>query len=200
MRDMQMLYKDCFPKGHLMTAYTTELDILKILIDDEHHYRTMVQSRISYHTSIILALIAAAGALTLRAESLLSFFAIGLLGWLINYISHQAVGSVERLYDHFIGAIRAREEIEIQLKIRNSYIPRRKSTVKSRMLTPKSSESSYWPYEEELLSGSWVPSDEGGFFKKTQRTFQVFRGIGGAIVVIMSIICIHIYRAGGRIV
>ncbi len=171
-----------------MTTHNKEIEILKIAINDEHHYRTMVQSRISYHSSIILALIALSGALALRSESLLNFIVIATLGLLISYISCQAVTSIERLYDHFIEAIRAREEIEIQLGIRDITKPRKSSTVPPRLIKPRDNSTGYWQYEE-LLSGSWIPPGEkGGYFERTRKTFNIFYFIGFGICGFMLIL------------
>jgi len=173
-----------------MTTYRKEIEILKLTINDEHSYRTMVQSRISYHTSIILALIALSGAFALRSQSLLSFVVIAALGLLISYISRRATTSIERLYDHFIEAIRAREEIEIQLGIRDITKERKKSSVPPRILQAKAS-SGYWQYDEALLSGSWIPPGKtGGYFKRTETTFNTFFFIGLGIFGFMLILAL----------
>ena len=175
-----------------MTEDTNVLELLKICIDDEHHYRTMVQSRVSYYTSIVLALIALTSALTVRADDALDFIVIALLGALISYVAKQATNAIKRLYDHFIEAIRAREEIEIQLGIRDTGKEQKAATEPSRILTPETnSNSKYWKYNEALLHGSWIPpEDAGGYFRKTQKTFGTFFAIGLGIIAVMIILAL----------
>ena len=175
-----------------MAENSNELELLKICIDDEHHYRTMVQSRVSYYTSIILALIALAGALTVRADNSLDFFVVALLGALISYVAKQATNAIERLYDHFIEAIRAREEIEIQIGLRDITKNRKSSTEPPRTLTSKTDgDSKYWNYNEALFVGSWIPpKDTGGYFSKTQKTFGIFFVVGVVMIIVMILISI----------
>ena len=164
-----------------------EIEILKIVIDDERHYRTMVQSRISYQTSIILALIAITGALAVRADSLVNFILIAPFGLLISYISNQAVDSIERLYCHFIEAIRAREEVESTLGIRDRDKNRKDIEQPSKDLQ-KIEQDCYWNYSEIFL-GSWVPV-EGvcGYFCRTEKVFKTFKRIGNFVFVIMLVL------------
>lgn len=166
-----------------MVEPTKELDLLKVCIDDEHHYRTMVQSRVSYHSSIVLALIALSSALAVRAVNTFDYFIVALIGLLVCFASRQAGRSIERLYEHFIEAIRAREEIEILLGIREPEQKRKTAHDPARTLQidPNKNEK-YWHYDA-LLHGSWIPpSDTGGFFKRTQGTFTIFFIVGCFIV------------------
>lgn len=170
-----------------MAEIHKEVEMLKIVIEDERHYRSMVQSRISYHTSIILALIALTGVLAVRSDSLVNFILISPFGLLISYISKQAVVSVKRLYQHFIEAIRAREEIESVLGIRNALGDRKEIDEVANELQPLESEdpNKYWKYSEIFL-GSWVPSKGVcGYFCRTEKVFKTFGRIGDLIFFIM---------------
>lgn len=179
-----------------MSAFSKDLEILKIVIDDERHYRTMVQSRISYHTSIVLALIAVTGALAIRAQSFEGFLLIAFFGLLIRYVASQTVRSVERLYQHFIEAIRAREEIEIALGIRNPNKERRSISDPPICLTKseRTDESSLkYP---ELFCGSWIPTSTSGYLARTQEMFTLFSRIGSAACGLALIISVSmVYQA-----
>lgn len=164
------------------------LEVLKILIEDERHYRAMVQTRLSFHTGMVLALIGLVGALFLRAENALDFFGIGLFGPLIAWIASGASGSIRRLYTHFLETIRAREEIEAVLGIRNIRLERTRQRATADDILPVGSapkEEKYWPYKE-LFCGSWLPTDRTpGYFSRTQKLFGRFRWIGWGILVLL---------------
>lgn len=156
------------------------------MIGDERHYRSMVQSRISYYTSIILALIALTGALAARAESFVNFLLLSPFGLLVAYVANQAITSVERLYNHFIEAIRAREEIEITLGIRDITKLRKDRNELPDVIEHNDVEQSnnYWPHRE-LLFGSWIPSNNVcGYFCRTEKMFRAFYKIGILIFIV----------------
>src|SRR3989304_9865860 len=104
-----------------MSSHNKIIEILKIIIDDERHYRNMFQSRISYHTSIILALIGLIGALATIDNTPINYFylILSFLGFLVSAIAKHTISANERIYDHFIETIDAREKIEYFLGIRD---------------------------------------------------------------------------------
>ncbi len=179
-----------------MSSDDRSIEILKLIINDEHQYRSMVQSRISFHTSIILALIALIGAFSLRADNGMHYIIVAFAGLLVVLISNQAVESVKRLYDHFIDTIRAREEIENVLGIRDLENKRKdQRKISSNIRISEEHEklsTNYWPFKE-LYSGSWVPSnEEKGYFSKTEELFASFKRIG------WGIFCFFVLVAIGR--
>ena len=70
--------------------FKEDVEILKIVIKDEHHYRQMVQTRITYQSSLILALIALSGALIIRLDGVIGSIILLLVGILIYKLSNRS--------------------------------------------------------------------------------------------------------------
>lgn len=179
-----------------MSSHNKIIEILKIIIDDERHYRNMFQSRISYHTSIILALIGLIGALATIDNTPINYLILSFLGFLVSAIAKHTISANERIYDHFIETIRAREKIEYFLGIRD--ISKNKEAQKDEpidiiMTIGDDQSNKYWPYQH-LFIGSWVPNEKmPGYFYKTKKLFKKFRVAGIGICIFFLILELKIW-------
>lgn len=174
-----------------MTSHNKIIEILKIIIDDERHYRNMFQSRISYHTSIILALIGLIGALATIDNTPINYLILSVLGILVFAIAQHTISANERIYLHFIETIRAREKIEYFLGIRDisrNMEDQKDDPIDIKMTVGDDQSNKYWPYQH-LFIGSWVPNvNKEGYFYKAKKLFEKFKLLGIVIFIFFFIL------------
>ncbi len=92
--------------------HSEQLEIYKLVIADEHHYRTMLQSRINFNSGIVIALIGLIGAGAFEATGFTHYVVLIFLSCLITFVSIMFFFMVKRIYEHFHETIRRREALE----------------------------------------------------------------------------------------
>lgn len=154
-----------------------ELRFYRIAIDDEHYHRNMFQSRLSYHTNILIALLAAIGAGYLNAKEPWHFAILGLFSFLFAGLSLHAIGAVQRIYDHFIEMLDEREVLEVRLGLRDKETLDKDRERDSRLLEIDTAKL-YWPHGLFFRKG-WVRTRKNkGYFARMKKLLVVFFIIG----------------------
>lgn len=173
-----------------MEYHTKLIEIYKITVADERHYREMFHLRISYHTSIILALLAATVAGFFKATSAIQFAVLACSGFLVTWLSWASRAAVRRIYQRFLESVRAREAIEAELGIRDDV-----SSLGYGLHAAKgdpnveSPKTKYWPFSP-LYKSTWLRPKplqvhKGGYFDRMSRLFLAL-AVAGALLGLCS--------------
>ncbi len=152
-----------------------DFELYKLSIDDEHYYRKMFHSRLSYHTNILVALLTAIGAGYLQSTSVMHYFLLALFSLLFSWITSESKGALERIYDHFIEMLKFREELEVRLGLRELQTLGTPALPTTNALSDK---PTFWT-DGRFFKKPWTNSrSQTGYFARMKRIFDVFCAIG----------------------
>jgi hypothetical protein len=152
-----------------------ELRLYELAIAAEDYNRNLFQSRLSYHTNILVALVTAIGAGYLGAQHKWHFVLVGLFSLLFVWLCVHTEGAVRRSYEHFIECHSRREIMEVRLGLRDPQTIHEEhvESALATVVTPV-----YWPHGF-LFTKAWVKtSGSVGYFVRMRTVFRIFAMVG----------------------
>lgn len=151
----------------MSTAYKTA-------IADEHYHREIFQSRLGYHTNVVLVALGAVGAALLKAEREWVFRLLGFALLIIGVFAWATPVMIRRIYEHFIENLDLREKLEVALGLRHPNAVADSASLQGKR--PSIAAASAPFTAGYLFYESWIRSGKGrGYFSWMK---LVFRGLG----------------------
>jgi hypothetical protein len=162
-----------------------------VAVEDERHYRSAYQTRLSYHTNVVLVSAAAIVAGLARMQTVVGVMLLGTAMMVVGGFAILTPLALRRLYTHFLEHLDARERLEVLLGIRGPSGIAGETTVAARIggakPTPALPPMERRFLSEPLFTHSWVGNSRKGYFGWMELGFRV----AGTVMVFLGLAVVY---------